>query len=118
MPVESVFEILLNAVTVCASNNKIKTVNVSLDLSIANTKPLHFGMYGDTWSGWYPLNGDLDDIRFYKRLLSDAEMKALYQEGEAGSVQQRRAARTRHRRPETHQDRAGEVGRLVEWTKK
>ena len=69
-----------------SDGNKIKTANINLDMTIANSKPLHFGMYGDTWSGWYPLNGDLDDIRFYKRLLSDVEMKALYQEGEAGRV--------------------------------
>jgi Concanavalin A-like lectin/glucanases superfamily len=31
--------------------NKIKTANVSLDMTIANSKPLHFGMYGDTWAG-------------------------------------------------------------------
>ena len=66
--------------------NKIKTATINLDLSVTNAQPLHFGMYGDTWSGWYPLIGDLDDIRFYKRLLSDAEMKALYQEGETGRV--------------------------------
>jgi hypothetical protein len=64
------------------NGNLIKTESINLDMGIANTQPLHFGMYGDTWSGWYPLNGDLDDYRFYKRLLSDKEMMALYLEGE------------------------------------
>lgn len=52
-------------------------------MSISNTQPFYFGMYGDTWSGWYPLNGDLDDYRFYERLLSDDEMIALYLEEES-----------------------------------
>jgi Concanavalin A-like lectin/glucanases superfamily len=63
--------------------NLIKTSTVNLDMTISNTQPLHFGMYGDTWAGWYPLNGDLDDYRFYKRLLSDEEIMALYLEGES-----------------------------------
>jgi hypothetical protein len=75
-----------NQLKVYLDGNKIKTANVAVDMSITNSKPLHLGMYGDTWSGWYPLNGELDDIRFYKRLLSDAEMKALFQEGETGRV--------------------------------
>ncbi|MES2517467.1 MAG: LamG domain-containing protein [Bacteroidota bacterium] len=64
----------------------IKTATISLDMGIANTKPLHFGMYGDTWSGWYPLNGDLDEFRFYKRLLTELDMMNLYQEGEQNSI--------------------------------
>jgi hypothetical protein len=40
---------------------------------IANTFDLVFGQE-------FPLDGELDDVRFYKRALSSAQIKALYRE--------------------------------------
>ncbi|MCX6305671.1 MAG: hypothetical protein NT040_11980, partial [Bacteroidetes bacterium] len=44
--------------------------------SNSNSKDLYFGRLNPLW---YPLNGKLDDVRFYNRALSDAEVLQLYQ---------------------------------------
>ncbi len=54
-----------------SSSVDIKT----LDFTVANSKDLYIGKYSDTW---YPLNGSVDEVRFYNRALSDAEVLALY----------------------------------------
>jgi len=46
----------------------------SIDFSIANTRDLYLGKYSDSW---YPLNGMLDEVRFYNRALSANEIKQL-----------------------------------------
>ncbi|MEY3199333.1 MAG: hypothetical protein RJA13_1291 [Bacteroidota bacterium] len=46
----------------------------SIDFSIANTRDLYLGKYSNYW---YPLNGMLDEVRFYNRALSANEIKQL-----------------------------------------
>ncbi len=46
----------------------------SIDFSIANARDLYIGKYRDRW---YPLNGMLDEVRFYNRALSASEIKQL-----------------------------------------
>lgn len=48
--------------------------NKTIDMSVANTKDLYLGKYSDYW---YPLNGMLDEVRFYNRVLSADEIKQL-----------------------------------------
>lgn len=46
--------------------------------SLSNSNPLAFGTHNATSGGFY--KGYLDDIRFYRRLLTQAEITALYHE--------------------------------------
>ncbi len=56
---------------------------LSSSFSYGNSDPMTLGMhyYVGVPSGWaYPLLGVLDDVRIYNRVLTDKEIKALYQE--------------------------------------
>lgn len=46
--------------------------------ALSNSNPLTFGTHNSTTGGFY--KGYLDDIRFYKRLLTSTEITALYNE--------------------------------------
>jgi hypothetical protein len=48
-----------------------------------NSQDLYLGKYPDSW---YPLNGALDEVRIYNRVLTDAEVGELYNQG-AGANQ-------------------------------
>ena|GEM_PF-5265649 len=57
-----------------------------IDFSRANSEPLYFGIQdNDSPSAvlryWFPLNGALDDFRWYNRVLSGAEIRSFYQAG-------------------------------------
>lgn len=52
-----------------------KTLSGTTTFTSANSRDLYFGRLN---SFWYPLNGKLDDVRFYNRALNDAEVSALY----------------------------------------
>lgn len=58
----------------------VQTTSVSPDFASANTKNLYIGIMWALGMGWYPFNGAMDDIRFYNRSLSDAEVLALFRE--------------------------------------
>jgi hypothetical protein len=47
------------------------------NISAGNNKDLYFGKFSDRW---YPLDGALDDIRIYNRVLNEAEIRALHNE--------------------------------------
>jgi hypothetical protein len=51
----------------------LKTFKQSFDSS--NAEDLYLGKFSDSW---YPLNGQLDEVRFYNRALSATEIPALY----------------------------------------
>ncbi len=44
----------------------------------ANQQDLYFGRMACSSTIWFPYNGKLDDIAFYNRALSDAEVRQLY----------------------------------------
>jgi hypothetical protein len=50
----------------------------NIDFTTTNNRDLFFGKFSDAW---YPLNGDLDDIRIYDRELNENEISQLYHEG-------------------------------------
>lgn len=57
-----------------------------IDFSRANPEPLYFGIQdNDSPSAvlryWFPLNGALDDFRWYNRAMSGTEIRSLYQAG-------------------------------------
>ena len=54
----------------------IRTQPGATSFANSNNKDFYFGRLNSTW---YPLNGKLDDVRFYNRALSDAEVLQLYQ---------------------------------------
>ena len=54
----------------------IATKTGTTSFANSNSKDLYFGRLN---SFWYPLNGKLDEVRFYNRALSDAEVLQLYQ---------------------------------------
>jgi Ig-like domain CHU_C associated/Concanavalin A-like lectin/glucanases superfamily/RHS Repeat len=56
--------------------NQDRVLTSMPDFTTANTKNLFFGRYGGGY--WYPLNGKLDDIRFYNRALTDVEVQSIY----------------------------------------
>jgi hypothetical protein len=51
----------------------------AVTITEANNRDLYIGRFG-IMGGWYPLNGDIDDIRIYNRALTTAEVQALYHE--------------------------------------
>ena len=52
------------------------------DFTMANTQDLYIGKYSDVW---YPLNGVVDELRFYNRVLTSSEVTALSNQGGAVS---------------------------------
>jgi hypothetical protein len=61
----------LNGKLKSKSTNAFKT----LDFSTANSEDLYIGKYSDSW---YPLNGLIDEVRFYNRELSPNEINNIY----------------------------------------
>ena len=66
-----------------AAKNSYNNVNISE----TNNRNLFIGRYGygenaggTGGAGWYPFNGDIDDVRIYNRALSESEVQALYNE--------------------------------------
>ena len=59
-----------------ANGQLITTKSGVTTFANSNSKDLYFGRLN---SFWYPLNGKLDEVRFYNRALSDAEVLQLYQ---------------------------------------
>jgi len=60
--------------------------DVVVDFSRANSEPLYFGIQDNDspTAGlryWFPLNGALDDFRWYNRTMSGSEIRSLYQAG-------------------------------------
>lgn len=55
-----------------------------VNISTTNTRNLYIGRYGFSYggggSGWFPFNGDIDDVRIYNRALTYDEVQALYNE--------------------------------------
>ncbi|OGU56047.1 MAG: hypothetical protein A2V66_14905 [Ignavibacteria bacterium RBG_13_36_8] len=58
-------------------NTIIGMGTLNLDLTLTNEKDLYFGKFIDQW---FPLNGDLDDIRIYDRVINEKEVSNLYHE--------------------------------------
>jgi hypothetical protein len=54
--------------------------------SISNTRPLTFGAFSDPIHGGYYYKGKLDGIRIYNRVLTQAEINALYNEPNPAAV--------------------------------
>jgi hypothetical protein len=71
-------ELFINGVSVA----KGKTENRLFTQS--NSKDLYLGRFGFSTggggSGWYPLNGCMDDVRIYNRALTDVEIRTLYED--------------------------------------
>lgn len=63
-----------NTFKVYLNGQLVKTQESKGDFAGANSRDLFFGKFSDTW---YPLNGCLDEARFYNRALSEAEIKIL-----------------------------------------
>ena len=63
-----------NTFKVYLNGQLVKTQESKGDFAEANSRDLFFGKFSDTW---YPLNGCLDEARFYNRALSEAEIKIL-----------------------------------------
>ena len=59
-----------------ANGQLITTKSGVTTFANSNSKDLYFGRLN---SFWYPLNGKLDEVRFYNRALSDTEVLQLYQ---------------------------------------
>lgn len=60
-----------------------KLVNVetiAMDFTRANAQDLYIGKYSDAW---FPFNGVIDEVRFYNRVLSDAEVEIISNQGGA-----------------------------------
>ncbi|MDR1346258.1 MAG: gliding motility-associated C-terminal domain-containing protein [Bacteroidales bacterium] len=58
-----------------------QTYNSQINFTEANERDLYFGRYGYNCgmsNYWYPLNGRLDDIVYYNRALSQAEINELF----------------------------------------
>jgi hypothetical protein len=51
----------------------------SYDFTGMNTKDIYLG--NQSYNGWFPLNGNLDEVRIYNRALSNTEINSLYNQG-------------------------------------
>ncbi len=60
--------------------NELSTNEFNLNQSMSG-QPIHIGVQQD--ATWYPLNGMLDEIRIYRRVLDVTEIQALYCQGES-----------------------------------
>jgi hypothetical protein len=57
----------------------IKNAYDNVTITEANNRDLYIGMFGIA-GGWYPMNGDIDDMRIYNRALTGSDIQALYNE--------------------------------------
>ena len=58
-------------------DGQLKGTSSSNSINIGNGRDLYFGKFSDYW---FPLDGSLDDIRIYNRVLLESEIQALYNE--------------------------------------
>lgn len=54
--------------------NLARSLGGYIDFTVSNTQDLYIGKFSDSW---YPLNGTLDDLRIYNRVLSTSEISEL-----------------------------------------
>jgi len=82
--VHVVYVITTTQTSIYMNGQLIKTDIGNVSFSSINSANLYFGRFGDAngWApnGWYPLDGELDDIRIYNRSLTPSEIIALYNE--------------------------------------
>lgn len=60
-----------------------KLVNIetiTMDFTRANVEDLYIGKFSDTW---FPLNGVIDEVRLYNRILTEAEVEVISNQGGA-----------------------------------
>ena len=69
---DNIARIYINGVLYCDS-----VVNHA-DFTQANLLDLYFGRMGCNGTIWYPFNGKLDDIAFYNRAITEAEVAQLF----------------------------------------
>lgn len=66
-----------NSTSIYVDGEKIATMNTVTDFSQANGRDLYLGKFSDQW---YPLNGQMDNVRIYNRAVSGEEVRLLYNE--------------------------------------
>lgn len=66
----SIFKVYING-------QKRAEAEIQANFSVANTKDLYLGKYRDRW---YPMDGALDEVRIYNRVLTDKEIMMLAQD--------------------------------------
>ena len=78
------FAIVVDSISITMYINGMQkhrqTYNPQITFTKANSNDLTFGRFGYNCGlqNWYPLNGKLDDIVYYNRALSQAEITQLY----------------------------------------
>ncbi len=80
----------INIAVVINNNNKTLYLNGQLasqdelmkqvNFSSMNQQDMYIGIFGSSSPYWFPFNGKIDDIRIYNRVLTSAEIQALYNE--------------------------------------
>jgi hypothetical protein len=69
-----------NSVEIFQNGQSItKNIYDNVTITEANNRDLYIGRFG-IMGGWYPLYGDIDDIRIYNRALTGLDIQALYNE--------------------------------------
>jgi hypothetical protein len=67
-----------NTMKIFLNGNEVATKTVTTNLQIINSGPINIGTRAIRTDQWY--KGYVDDVRIYNRVLTETEIKALYEE--------------------------------------
>jgi hypothetical protein len=85
-----VYSINGDVTNVYVDGNLMSSTQGKIDFTQANKQHLYIGVQNNSFNAvphyWYPLDGVIDELRIYNRVLSFSEIAELYNQGNTGST--------------------------------